>query len=356
MLGMVDRVDPVQARTSSDAVVWFVSTISKRAAAQLASARAKRIVHGSLIASNFAVDGRWLDFGTATATAGYSRYIVAPGGLDTWSQERAIMEGLLDLCFYVAKFSEVSKIAAADLARASGAAFAEELDERTKSEFLLLTGLPSGILRKLSRQVTDPLWALIGNVLNREKTGLHYYYGDARHEMPAQDQDRSLTSILLESARASTPVALEWSLIQLGCSVAFARSWATAYFEFRNAAASEEFVDPRDLKALNLGVRLRCEIANIDNAEIHRRVLDGKIDAMCRSGDIDNGLYSLIRRWNCVLGLAEDFDFAPLHVNGDLSEVRLRIDREGRFEVGGYPSDSETHFRLALQCIDKHVS
>lgn len=80
---------------------------TSRMAHQCASAQSRKLMHGALYASNIALDGRWLDFGTATLLPTYAntKSCGAPRGFSTlWEEHTHVESTLEELCFYINKY------------------------------------------------------------------------------------------------------------------------------------------------------------------------------------------------------------------------------------------------------------
>jgi hypothetical protein len=75
-----------------------------RFARQVATARAKRIMHGLLSCSNISLDGRWIDYGTMTTISDYGRIIVARHGNDFCNEALPLINTIRDLLFYLRKY------------------------------------------------------------------------------------------------------------------------------------------------------------------------------------------------------------------------------------------------------------
>jgi hypothetical protein len=76
----------------------------ERLAVQIATARALRIMHGSITESNVGINGEWLDFASVSALSGYGRIILPRGAPNFLNEEDLIRNGLIDICFYINKF------------------------------------------------------------------------------------------------------------------------------------------------------------------------------------------------------------------------------------------------------------
>ena len=120
----------------------------RRYAAQIAAARAKRLVHSSISASNIALDGRLLDFSGASSVSDHGRIIIAPACPDAWHQHALLLGSIDDLAFYIAKYGgeDVDHVALAEFLRS---VFLGVLERRFAVELLKLSGVPETIISAL---------------------------------------------------------------------------------------------------------------------------------------------------------------------------------------------------------------
>lgn len=137
----------------------------RRLAAQIAAARAKRIGHGALSASNVGFDGRWLDYGSITAVPDYGRVVIAPNAPDFLSEQAPMLDVLDQLHFYLIKYLPPhlsQRIVPSSQLRV---AFSETLDLRLEMEFLKLTGIPEGKLEQIDAAVRSRTYQVIRRIM-----------------------------------------------------------------------------------------------------------------------------------------------------------------------------------------------
>ena len=93
--GSVDMEPPERLATG-------LTEMTRRFAEQMAAAAAKRLMHGTLTASNICLDGRWIDFSTASALPGYAARIMRfPNILQEY---KLLKEPLAELRYYIGKY------------------------------------------------------------------------------------------------------------------------------------------------------------------------------------------------------------------------------------------------------------
>lgn len=137
-----DLADP------GEIVVRGLIEFVERFASQVAAAQAKRLMHGALASSNLALDGRWLDFGCTTSLPltlfgddrDYPRF---------WREPDGVLQGVSELIFYTQKYIPEFRPFCNDALDAVGYAYHSRLSSETRFRFLLLTGVPQPILRRM---------------------------------------------------------------------------------------------------------------------------------------------------------------------------------------------------------------
>jgi hypothetical protein len=79
----------------------------RRCGTQAGAARALRLVHGSITASNIGLDGRLLDFGMTSAVSDFGRVRTVRGFPDAWGQSTDLHQAIALLLRYVARHLRV---------------------------------------------------------------------------------------------------------------------------------------------------------------------------------------------------------------------------------------------------------
>ncbi len=277
-----------------------LSEIFRRAASQIAASRAKRIIHGSLISSNFALDGRWLDFGTVTALAGHGRAIVAPGSLDLWSQQASVIETIHDLHFYLSKYLasdwRLQLVSREELTEN----FLEHFRVRLQVEFLKLTGLPEAQLHQLDNNCRQTLWRIILHFVTCDSDTPYLYYGDDRHGMPLQSGRYATTEIMRACAVSASPEQLKAELRHSVSDHTLLEEFANAYWSARRQIIAT--VDPCFRENTRIGIAINGLRSNWNLQGLYRREFDGEVDKVRKYPD-EVGAYidSTVKYWSSVL-------------------------------------------------------
>jgi hypothetical protein len=217
--------------------------VARRAAAQISASRAKRLIHGSLIGSNFCLDGRWLDFGTITSVSCFDDAVVAPGSASFWSQESSVKDALRDLRFYLGKYLGIdlreTLIPMADIEQA----FTTHLRQREDFEFLKLTGFPVSLLNQASAEVCSTLGLLISKLARSGTQRRFLYFGDDRHAMPAVPS-HSVTSLLRLCAVSRDRPTLSRAIEATSLSHVERDSLVRSYWALRDEVITSAAVNP----------------------------------------------------------------------------------------------------------------
>jgi hypothetical protein len=166
--------------------------MAARFAKQLAAAHAKRIFHGGLSASNIALDGRFLDFGTCTAVPAYRRRVGAPkpGGPDIWDQsayvERIFSSMLQHLQRYLPLPPNYKIVSASDLLED----FRSCHQTRMAVEFSKLSGIPEEALLLMPKKLLDDVYRCMQEIALR---------GSRRYILKEWHDDTDITAPPLQS-------------------------------------------------------------------------------------------------------------------------------------------------------------
>lgn len=191
-------------KDSSAIVFEGLNAALLRHATQIAAARAKRIMHGSLTPSNITLDGGWLDFGSISAVSDYGRVRIPRGAPDFLHEEAPIIAAVKDLYFYVGKY--LPQVLSEDVERelqAALIAFRKRLNERFDYQLCLLSGIPEDSLSKVNPIYIQAFAAAARNVMesgNSKAFRILSEDNDVDPIMPPKMGDYHLNSILAHIA------------------------------------------------------------------------------------------------------------------------------------------------------------
>lgn len=144
-----------------------------RCARQCARARAKRLMHGSMTASNVGLDGRWLDYGTASAMPNYANtnYFGLPPHVPTfWEDHLLCIQTFRDLCFYIHKYLPQVRHEATDINQLLDL-FRSVYGRTLQQEFVHLAGIPEQLYSSDCPQ--SELQSFADTLLQVSRYGVH---------------------------------------------------------------------------------------------------------------------------------------------------------------------------------------
>lgn len=184
--------------------VKSVDLFLERSAVQIATARVKRIMHGSLTASNISIDGGWHDFASISALSDYGRILLPRGSPDFLHEEELVVRAATDLLFYIEKYlgSNHSRHTL-NMHRPLISRFRTALQEHVINKFILLTGLPEKLLKILPQSLhTHFSSACIACASTGTKYPFRILSEDNEYSpiMPEKMGEIHLNSVLIESA------------------------------------------------------------------------------------------------------------------------------------------------------------
>lgn len=113
--------------------------MATRYAMQSAAAMAKRLVHGNITSSNICLDGRWIDFGSATAIPQWGS---ACGYGPFWADQGIYSDIFSELLLHCRRFLGIDRVAAERILCACVGAYGRTHDEWLTKRFAATTGVP----------------------------------------------------------------------------------------------------------------------------------------------------------------------------------------------------------------------
>ena len=196
-------------------VIANIAKIFDRFAVQVAAARAKRLVHSSLSPSNIALDGRFADFGGASAISDHGKIIIAPKCPDSSNEHIILLRSVDELLFYVQKYIGCLEDwqEAAKFIRAT---FLETLDKRYSLELLKLSGVSEGKLLKLKQTEIAALSKVFKDIINGNRFMPFKYSGLNTGNAPIMPDRMGilhLGSCITESVEDTHPEAMDSRLV-----------------------------------------------------------------------------------------------------------------------------------------------
>ncbi len=289
-IGVLGKVFADAFGTSEHALTGHVlnegiSEMLRRFAWQLAAARAKRIMHGSLTASNFSVCGAWLDFTSISAVSDYGRIIIPRGAPDFMNEEQLFFTSFKNLHFYLLKY--LPRQIAMQLGSCSDfwTGFRTQLDRRLQIEFTKLTGVPEWSIPLLGTDLIGKLSRFTQDVIrggNSEPFTILSKDDDYIPEMPSSMGKYHLNSILSALSIARSPDAGREALANLLTDEKLLDSFVDCYWAVRRAYATTTKGDRQNAETF---MRINALRVNAPITNLYRTNLYPDIDLLPESAE-----------------------------------------------------------------------
>jgi hypothetical protein len=266
-------------------IVDLLTEMYERFAIQIAAARAKRLLHGSLSASNIALDGRFLDFGMSSSVSDYGRISIARDCPDAWLQQRDLVKAITDFTFFVYKYGDGILNPTETSAQILNA-FQRKLDERFAIEILKLTGIPEPVLLEIPEsdlsRIVEPFLSII-QTGNSEPFKLLAACPNYIPKMPDRMGKYHLSTCIKIAIAADTQEEAETLLVVELPDSKLRHSFIQSIWQLRTfyLAGKEEAASCQALDFLRLnGFRL-----NTNLPALYSYNLNAAIDAVISSGE-----------------------------------------------------------------------
>jgi hypothetical protein len=297
-----------------------------RLAAQIATARALRIMHGSITESNVGMNGEWLDFTSASALSGYGRIILPRGAPNFLNEEDLIRKGLFDLCFYVNKFVFGGRLVVD--AKSLDSFFMSTLRSNMRRQWVKLTGMLDADLDAVPAELHDRVAKAISAVALHGATSSFTILSadnNERIEMPKKLASFDLNDCLARTGwldsfeEIQVEIAKEVGIPSLRDELAAALAALRAFHaeQLRAAGRSlDEIAIKRAISAFD------CIRRNLKIVPLYRTNLHPAVDKLAQYGSAEE-VSAFIRR-NTELGinaLSKVNGFSQVQVGQDVVEV-----------------------------------
>ena len=275
------------------------SAIVRRAAIQLAAARAKRIAHGALTASNFCLDGRWLDFGTMSTVSDFGPIIVATGMPDATEQHSLLRASISDLHAALKRHlppQEAAELAGEDVFWSH---LMSALEHGSQVEFAKLTGIPTDALASASPALLARFYACTSKIISHSGEPFKLFDNpvSGQPQMPQQMGRYALDKIMVTLATSTSADTAERRLeTELGDPV-LRRETVTAYSALRSHFLTQRRASADGRHRLLCFSALNAVRVNTPVPALYRHHLEADIDALLtEGGDIDAGVTRHVER------------------------------------------------------------
>lgn len=272
---------PLKVRHDPQFINQCLAEMVTRISLQIATARAKRIMHGSISCSNIALDGRFLDYGTISSLSDYGRVIIARGSTDLWTEHTALYPTLSNLIFYMKKYlpETVGKelLSYEKLVAFYNYRFSRDL----VLQFLKLTGIPLFLLQQLNNGLLNDMGRCLSDIFTQgNKEPFKFRTLD---EMPNMMGNFHLNSIIQVACLCSSESEAEQAIFELLHDPALRKRFAHIYVKIRQAALA--LVPQEQKKIARLFIAINAYRLNTLVSELYRPKLADTISDLLATPD-----------------------------------------------------------------------
>jgi hypothetical protein len=273
-------------------------TMADRFAQQIANARAKRLMHGALGASNIAIDGRWVDFATMSTLSDYGRVIIARGLRDFMTEELGLYDALRDICYYANKYLN-SPDDPVNITREFLVQYLQKkLAQCCEFEYLGLSGIPRAQLHQIAPTVRGAAADCFREVIRRgnlEPFKLLNPDPNYTPTMPSKMGAYSLNCILIILSLADSRSRADEQLFQLIGEESLRTRLVRTYFDLREAALALPTNDKKEI--LSAFICVNAIRMNTQFAELYRTQLNPEIESLVeKRGSISEFIAPLVNK------------------------------------------------------------
>jgi hypothetical protein len=320
----------------------LLSGVFRRHAEQLACARAKRIMHGSLTASNVKLDGGWLDFGSISTVSDYGPIHIPRGAPHFMQEEELIRETVKDLSFYVGKYPVGGIASALSIADTVWDEFTVHFSKQLRIEFLVQLGLPRTFVTKYEDcKECLSLYCLIEKVVRRNQCAPFTILSSDDEYVPTMPKSfgiYSLNALVSAAASCEDPKVAFQLTRTIIPDERLAEEFTASYFETLKLFVSS--YPEKDCRHFSTVVKLNGIRLNSACAQLYRTNLYPRLEGMIEDGaplaDYIDSLSDTakIHLADCDIG-------QPIHAHGRcLSFEQGFVDLEERSWLGPLDSNS----------------
>lgn len=243
-----------------------------RIARQVAVTQAKRLPHCTLNCSNICLNGKLIDFGTATAVRGYRPYIIDYASRRFLFEEDSFLATIRNLHFYLKKY--LPRVASAALMPVDTLIqhYLSAYDSYAVAECAKLTGLPVDNLERCPASVIEDFVSAFAGVLRLQ--------GPTPQAFDWTAHNSDLTLVLPDLAFCSTPGEAD-DILRLRLDDRNLRqALISSYFQLRQHCLAQTDAAPA---AVILYAALNCSRLNFPIESLFRPRLKRRVDLLLAS-------------------------------------------------------------------------
>ncbi len=337
---LVDHICARKGKPCFDTAEMGLQELYWRILEQTIAMRLKRMVHGSMIPSNFGIDGRLVDFTTATAVSTLQPVVVSLGSACSQTQHQQVLDTVADMVFYLSKFDPRCRSDRHQVKR-TVRHIIDELTKRYESAVmhghLQLIGLSDQELEATSPDCRDRLARAIVRIILQGSTEGHLYYGGDEHPMLPVMGKNDLCGALLG---AIVRRGCQNDLIKIGVAetcAAFTRTSISELFDAYDQACLQlqgSGLNGANMRSSHL---LRAMKINADLSGLYRRRIDGRINDLCvNGGQIAAFIETTLTQWRNLLRTSPSGDVL---LNGWLTRDDYRLSALNELTLNGRPAE-----------------
>lgn len=206
---------------------------------QVAAARSKRLMHGSLLSSNISLDARWIDFGTASSMSTWG-HIISPKGPDFLCEELMMHPMIVEFIFSLRKYLPAKLRKELGQTSEYWKHLNTGLEEQSPLLFSKLSGVPTICLSLISQDIIMSFWRSFKSAIEWRNNKRYVIMSDNSPQSMKplkKTGELDLLAILRNLAVCRDPAGAE-SMLENEVQDANIRSnLVKSYYSLRNAAA-----------------------------------------------------------------------------------------------------------------------
>ncbi|MBX9798744.1 MAG: hypothetical protein K2Y13_04720 [Burkholderiaceae bacterium] len=293
-------------QSDADYINQCLREMCERFACQAATARAKRIMHGTLNASNICLDGRWIDFGTISTLSDYGRIKLGRNQQsDLWLQHLSLLGPISDLIFYLRKYLPLHIAKSILHAKDFSDVYLNKYNDRLMIETLKLIGVREVHFSEIEKNHLHRLYVCMQKIIltgNKEPFKLDYP-GD--WEMPVVTGKYHLNTILVYAAFCIDEESTFTSLATILSDIDLREEFVSAYWAVKEAFLAG--LEPTARANALVFTALNALRLNTSFPELYRTNFEATLKSVVsEGGNLEEYIEKLLRKARMLLSEPHD--------------------------------------------------